>query len=192
MTRLTLTLAVGATALALPAAALAKGPSAATISGPGLSKSLSFTGSGEASGTVLGNLTLYAGFFPATFGQEPDPMLHARPKGKLGARFTIHYLVPGPDSTAFHVTQQLYPYARGGAVTYLKPGQPIFDIRTRGGWYPAGPALKQLLVRAGLSRTAPQASSNRLGLYAGIGVPGALVLTGTALMLARRRRRATG
>jgi hypothetical protein len=188
MTRLTFLLAAVAAALALPAAALAKGPSQASITGPGLSKTLSFKGSGESSGTPLGNLTLYAGFFPATFGQEPDPMLPARPSGKLGPRFTIRYVVPGPSST-YRLTQYLYPYAKGGAVTYLKPGQPIFDMRTRGGWFPAGQALKQLLVRAGLPRTAPHTSSGRsLALFAGIGVPGALVLTGAVLLLARRRR----
>src|SRR5215210_6834403 len=119
-----------AAALLAPAA-LAKGPSQATITGPG--KTISYKGSGEESGSPLGNLTLYAGFFPAAFGQSPNPMLTSRPTGKLGAKFTIRYLVPGPNNDSFRITQDLYPYAKGGAVTYMKPGQAIFDMRTHGG-----------------------------------------------------------
>lgn len=189
MKRLTLTLAVLAAALVLPASALAKGPSEASITGPGLGKTLSFTGNGEWAGSKLGNLTQYAGFFPAAFGQSPDPMLRGRPTGKLGPRFTIRYLVPGPSSTSYRIKQDLYPYAKGGAVTYMKPGQRIFDFRTRGGWYPAGQALKQLLVTSGLPRTAPRVSSgNSLALFAGIGAPGAIILIGAALVVARRHR----
>jgi hypothetical protein len=188
MKRVAFTLTVLAVALALPAVALAKGPSGASITGPGLGKTLSFKGSGEASGTALGNLTAYAGFFPAAFGQSPDPMLPARPTGRLGPRFTIHYVVPGPNSTTHRLTQDLYPYAKAGAVTYLKPGQRIFGSRTTGGWFPADHALKSLLVRAGLPRTAPRASSgSSLALFAGVGVPGALLLAGAAAFVARRR-----
>jgi hypothetical protein len=178
-----------AAALLAPAA-LAKGPSEATITGPGLGKTISFKGSGESSGSALGNLTEYAGFFPAAFGRSPDPMLEGRPAGKLGATFTIRYVVPAGNSTSYRITQRLYPYAAGGAVTYMRPGQPIFDTTTRGGWYPAGDALKQMLVRGGLPRSAPGGSSGtNLALIAGIGIPGALVLAGAALLVARRRSR---
>jgi hypothetical protein len=113
-------------------AALAKGPSAASVSGPGLGKSLSVKGT-EGSG-ALGDLTQYSGFFPAAFGQEPNPMLPGRPDGKVGPRFTIRYVVPAGDRVRFRITQALYPYAPGGALTYMKPGQRIFDTRTIGGW----------------------------------------------------------
>jgi len=174
-----------AAALLAPAA-LAKGPSEATISGPGLGKPMSFKGMDDAS-----RLTEYAGVFPAAFGQTPDPMLKGRPAGRLGPKYTIRYVVPGPNSTTFHLSQDLYPYARAGAVTYMKPGQPISDAKTTGGWYPAGVALKELLVRAGLPKSGPRASSGtNLALVAGIGIPGALVLAGAALLVARRRSRA--
>lgn len=188
MNRFMLTLAVLAAALVLPAVALAKGPSAVTVTGPG--KTLRIAGSGETGGTPLGNLTQYAGFFPAAYGQEPDPMLKSRPHGRLGAKFTIHYLVPGPNATTYRLTQDVYPYAAAGAVTYMKPGQAIFDMRTRGGWFPAGDALKQVLVRAGLPKTAPRAASGAsAALLAGLGVPGALVVAGAAVLFARRRHR---
>jgi hypothetical protein len=176
-----------AAALLAPAA-LAKGPSEAAITGPGLGKKITYKGNGETSGSALGNLTEYAGFFPAAFGRSPDPMLQRRPPGNLGATFTIRWVVPGNGS--FRITQQLYPYARGGAVTYMRPGQRIFSTKTRGGWYPAGVALKELLVRAGLPRAAPRVSSGtNLALVAGIGIPGALALAGAALLVARRRSR---
>lgn len=172
-------------AAVLTPAALAKGPSAASVTGPGLGKALSVKGT-EGSG-ALGALTQWAGFFPAAFGQTPDPMLHSRPTGKLGSRFTIRYLVPGPNGERFRITQDLYPYAKGGALTYTRPGQRIFDMRTRGGWYRGGQELKQVLVRAGLPRTAARSSGSNLGMLLGIGAPGAALLAGAAVFLARRR-----
>ncbi len=178
-----------AAAALLAPAALAKGPSAASITGPGLSKALAFEGMGDSS-----RLTEYAGFFPAAFGQSPSPMLSARPQGKLGPRYTIHYVVPDGSPTPVRLVQDLYPYAAGGAVTYMRPGQRIFDSRVTGGWYPAGDALKRLLVSAGLPKAAPKTASppsgssgSNLGLLAGIGIPGALALAGAALLVARRR-----
>ena len=120
-------------AAALAPAALAKGPSAARITGPGLDRALAVKGT-EMSG-ALGDLTQYGGFFPAAFGQQPSPMLARRP-ANLGPRYTIHYVVPG--DRVYHLTQDLYPYARGGAVTYMKPDQAIFGMGSRGGWYRGG------------------------------------------------------
>jgi hypothetical protein len=183
MKRLLFVLIAGAL---LAPAALAKGPSEASITGPGLSKTITFKGMDDAS-----RLTEYAGVFPAVFGQTPSPMLRGRPAGKLGPKYTIRYVVPGGNSQTFHLTQDLYPYAVAGAVTYMKPGQPIFGARTTGGWYPAGAALKELLVHAGLPKSTPRASSGtNFALVAGIGIPGALVLAGAALLVARRRSRA--
>src|SRR4051812_13737057 len=99
-----------AAALLAPAA-VAKGPSEASITGPGLSKAITFKGLGDSS-----SLTEYAGFFPSAFGQSPDPMLQGRPTGKLGPRYTIRYVVPGGYSKTYRLTQDLYPYAAGGAV----------------------------------------------------------------------------
>ena len=67
-----------AAALVVPAA-FAKGPSTASISGPGLGKTITLAGMGDAS-----DLTQNTGFFPAVFGQSPDPMLPGKPTGKLG------------------------------------------------------------------------------------------------------------
>jgi len=178
-----------AAAALLAPAALAKGPSQATVTGPGLSEAIVFKGLGDSSA-----LTEQAGFFPAVFGQTPSPMIK-RPAGKLGPRYTIHYVVPGGNAKPYRITQYLYPYAAGGAVTFLRPGQPIFGATTTGGWYYAGGVLKQTLVRAGLPKAAPRVSASasssgsNIALFAGIGIPGALALAGAAVLVARRRSR---
>jgi hypothetical protein len=183
MRRLTIP-ALLAAALVLPAAAAAKGPSSATISGPGLDKTIRVSGNGEYITSRLGHLTEQAGFFPAAFGQSPNPMLPSRPKGNLGPKLTIHYVVPGGDNTTFRIVQDVYPYAAGGAVTYMKPGQNLFGMTTHGGWLRAY-GLKRTLVRLGL-RAHPPASSSHASL-AWLGIPGALVLAGIAFTMRRRR-----
>ncbi len=200
MKRLALVFVLVAAAVLAPAA-LAKGPSEATITGPGLAKALSISGNGESQGTALGYLTEYAGFFPAVFGQIPDPMLHGRPSGTLGPKYTIHYVVPDGESTKHRIVQDLYPYARGGPVTHMKAGQLIFGDRSRGGWYRGDPALEALLVRNGLPRTAPRLRArpaprphggNDTAMKLGIGAPIALLLAGGAAFVARRRFRKLG
>ena len=188
MTRFSILLAALSVALLIPAAALAKGPSAASISGPGLGNAHAIKGDGETQGTALGQLTLNVGFFPAAFGQQPNPMLPGRPSGKLGPKYTVRYLVPGPSSTVFHITQDVYPYAAGGAVSYMKPGQKIFDFATRGGWFRGGIALKQTLVQDGLPARAPRATSSSRSMALFVGAPVVLLLAGGAAFFARRRR----
>jgi hypothetical protein len=150
MIRLTFMAAIAA-ALLIPAVASAKGPTEATISGPGFSKKVKVHNDGSW-GTPGGDLTQQSGFFPAAFGQSPDPTLHRRP-AHLGPRYAIVWKVPGAGPRE-RLQQDLYPYARGGSVTYMKPGQPIFDMTTRGGWY-RDPQLKRTLVGLGLSAQAP-------------------------------------
>jgi LPXTG-motif cell wall-anchored protein len=185
MNRSMLVLAAFAAALLLPAAAAAKGPSEASISGGGLAKTIKITGNGESDQTPLGQMTFGAGFFPAAFGQSPDPMLHARPKGNLGPKMTIHYVVPGGDNETFSISQDLYLYAPGGAVTYMKPNQPIFGMATIGGWYRAY-GLKRTLVKQGLPAQ-PATSGSSTSNLALLAIPGALLVGGTALFLKRRR-----
>ena len=57
MTRPRLVLVLLAAALVLPAAAAAKGPGEASITGPGLGKALRIAGNGESMGTPLGQIT---------------------------------------------------------------------------------------------------------------------------------------
>jgi hypothetical protein len=185
-----LTLAVSAVAaLLVPALAAAKEPAQASISGPGFQKTLKAAPGQHFSGTPLAALTEQSGFFPSAVGQTPNPMLAGRPAGRLGPRYTIVWVVPGPPGNTTHrVRQDLYPYAPGGAVTYTRPGQPIFDSTTRGGWY-QNYELKSTLVRLGLTVRAPRSSGTNYALLAGLGIPGALVLLGAGVVVGRRRRR---
>jgi hypothetical protein len=145
-------LLIAAVALALPAAALAKGPSEAALTGPGLDNDgIALTGLGDDSGIVS-----QSGFFPAAFGQSPDPMLAAPPGGKLGPKYTLTYTVPGPSGSDATIVQDVYPYAEPEPVTYMPPGQSFFDTeQTRGGWYVSTTGLRELLVDAGLPAEAP-------------------------------------
>jgi hypothetical protein len=149
-------LAAALVALVLPALAAAKGPSGASLSGPGLDGPLTFRGAGETPATALGTLANASGFFPQMFGQTPDPTLTRRPTQALGLRYRVVYFVPGPDNTLSRLVQFLYPYAKPAAVSYMKPGQPFWEVeRTHGGWYRARAGLKRMLIRSGLPATAP-------------------------------------
>ena len=142
-------------ALMLPALAAAKGPASATITGKGLERTLTITGDGEALGTQLGALTMRSGFFAQMFGQTPDPTLRARPRGTLGPRYTVVYVVPGPNNIQSRVVQRVYPFAKPVSLSYMKPGQPFWEGETtHGGWYRASVALKRILIRAGVPATA--------------------------------------
>lgn len=144
-------IAAALVALALPTIAAAKGPVSASISGPGLERPLVLTGDGEGPGTPLGTLAAATGFFPQLFGQSPDPTLASRPRGTLGPRYAVLYVVPGPNGVRSRIVQHLYPYAKPVVLTYMRPGQRFWEGDTaHGGWYRATAALKRMLVRAGL------------------------------------------
>lgn len=192
MKRAILFLAIAA--LAVPTTALGKGPTAATIDGPGgPDGGITISGYGEEPGTALGDLTMQAGLIPALFGQEPNPMLPSRPKGDLGPKYTITYTVPGPNNDVFTILQDVYPYASPAPVTYTEPGQKLFEgMETRGGWFPAGHELKETLVSAGLPAT-PAAAGSSDGWSVPTFVVGLLAATlvlaaATAVLLRRRTR----
>jgi hypothetical protein len=183
-------------ALAFASASQAKGPAAATIDGPGTGGGISLGGGGElGSDAVLGTFAQQAGLFPALFRPTPDPMLDRAPAGDLGPRYTVTYRLPGPTGTEDDIRQDLYPYAKGGPVTYTQAGQRFFETRmTRGGWYQASPALKDTLVKLGLPRTAPSGGSTGDGagftdFWPAIAAAFALGLIGLTAVVMRRRLR---
>src|SRR3954470_560652 len=128
------TTTVALLALAVVPAAFAKGPTEARISGPGIGKAIVVGGDAE-SGTPsdFGSLVEGLGFFPAAFGQQPDPMLPGRPGGDLGPKYVVAYHVPTGDTSADEISQDVYPYATGGPVAYMRPGQPLFGTQVPGG-----------------------------------------------------------
>ena len=187
MNRFTLAFPVLVAALALPAVAAAKGPDQASITGPGIDK-ITLQGNGDLTASPLGQLTIHGGLFPAAVGQIPDPMLESAPTKQLGPKYRIRYRVPWEQGKIFWLDQDAYPYAKGGALTYTKPGQRIFESRSPGGWYLGGTELRLVLQRAGLPARAPDASTGtNTALVAGIAVPGALALAAAGLLYRRRR-----
>ncbi|MGH3132397.1 MAG: hypothetical protein ACRDNY_01395 [Gaiellaceae bacterium] len=200
MKRLALALVAGMLGVVLfPNASPAKGPIQASVEGPGLGAPIRFGGweeNGPATGAPLMEFAEAAGFFPAALGQEPSPLLPARPKGDLGPRYVVEYLVPGPAGEEDRILQDLYPYATPDPVTYMAPGQSIFGTHaTRGGWFaaksPAAPPLGYILAEAGLPKTPPtegDGSPFPWTIVAVLAVVGsALALGAVATVLVRRR-----
>jgi hypothetical protein len=172
-------------ALAAAAPVAAKGPSTASLTGPGLGHALSVKGEGESgTGTPLGSLVQFGGFFPQVFGETPDPTLRTRPSADLGPRYRIVYRVPGP--TVSTIVQDVYPYAKSRPVTHMLAGQRFWGgMRTHGGWFVSGPALKRTLVEVGLPESPPaSAGASFPWAWTGAGFAAVLVL----LVLALRRR----
>jgi hypothetical protein len=183
-------------ALALPAAALAKGASEATIEGPGLHGTITIPGSGEpGGGTPLGQIAELAGFFPSVFGQVPTATLPGKPSVQLGPRYVVRYTMPGPGTTSI-IVQNVYPYAKPYPVTYTPPGQPFWGGQhTVGGWYATTAELKIALEDVGLPETAPPVGGDG-GFWSNtpriVGVAGgiaAVVLAALGLVVVVRRRR---
>ena len=198
MKRLLILAAVGAVVLAAASAALGKGATQATIKGPGLKKGglvlRSDSGGDPTSGSRLGQLATAAGFFPAVFDQQPDPMLRERPKGSLGPKYTVDYVMPGPDGTTSTIRQDLYPYAKPYALSYTKPGQPFFDRGqgTHGGWFLTTSAVRTVL---GLPEQPPAAEpGDGTGWLRWVAIAitiaaGLALLAALSVLLQRRRPR---
>ena len=187
MRRLLVLAALGTlAALAATAPASAKGPSTASLTGPGLGHALRIAGYGEGGfGTPLGALVQSGGFFPQVFGQSPDPTTRTRPPGDLGPRYRVVYRVPGP-TRASTLVQYIYPYAKPSPVTHMRAGQRFWGgMRTKGGWVVSEAGLKAALVKAGLPNLPPA--------FGGGSFPWAWTALGTAaavvLLLALALRR---
>ena len=165
-------LLVALLALALPAAAAAKGASQATIEGPGLSEPI-----------VLKS------------DSGGDPMLRERPKGRLGPRYRVTFVMPGPNGASSKIRQDLYPYAKPYLLSYTKPGQRFWDgQRTRGGWFQAAYDLKPTLVSAGLPATPPSSGGDGDGWLRWVAIAitiaaGLALLAALSLVVQRRRPR---
>jgi hypothetical protein len=161
MRRLLLLATAGAlAALVATAPVAAKGPTTASLTGPGLDHAIPVKGDGEGGpDTPLGSLTQLGGFFPQVFGhRSPDPTSGTRPTGDLGPQYRVVYRVPTPNGVST-IVQDVYPYAKASPVTYMPAGQRFWDSwRTHGGWFVSDARLKTALVAAGLPESPPPAS----------------------------------
>ena len=191
--RLPMLFVAALTALLLfPAAAVAKGPSAATISGPGLSHAITIEGFGEGDSTSpLGILVTETGFFPQAFEQTPSSTTRSRPTDRLGPRYDVKYTVPGPngDST---LRQTLYPYAVNGPASHMAGGQKLWGTQSvPGGWYRGTATLKGMLVKEGLPATAPATRARASGRTGALAAGAGVAFAAGALFLLYRRRSST-
>src|SRR5436309_14366342 len=99
-------LAAAIAAVLVPAAALAEGASEAALTGPGIG-TIKLNGEGHADGNGLMQLAEDAGFFPAVFASSPSPMRTEKPAGDLGPRYSLTYVMPGPNDELDTVRQDL-------------------------------------------------------------------------------------
>jgi hypothetical protein len=152
-----------AAAMTLATPAFAKGPSQASITGPGLARAVVVSGNGEPGEQGrLASLAEQTGLFTVMFGagagiSGPAPArLHTPPpKASLGPRYTLVYTVPGvtprPGQQFGRVRQDLYPGAAGGPLIYTPPGQQGFGgPLTVTGWLRGRPQLTRTLAQLGV------------------------------------------
>jgi hypothetical protein len=152
-----------AAAMTLATPAFAKGPSQASITGPGLARAVVVSGNGEPGEQGrLASLAEQTGLFTVMFGagasiSGPAPArLHSSPpKATLGPRYTLVYTVPGvtprPGQQFGRVRQDLYPGAAGGPLIYTPPGQQGFGgPLTVTGWLRGRPQLTRTLAQLGV------------------------------------------
>jgi hypothetical protein len=183
-------------AVALPVAAHAKGPDQAKITGPGLDRAIVLNGYGESGQGTMGRLTMEGGFFPQVFADSPDPRLPKKP-ANLGPRYRVDYRMNGPTAPVT-LHQDLYPYASGGMVTHMRPGQEFWaGQQTKGGWMrapelaPGQETLASALIKEGLPKAAPARNANSAWRTVGwIAAGVAAALAPIALLTLRRRPRA--
>ena len=161
-----------AATIALATPALAKGPSQARITGPGLAHAVLVSGTGEPGQPgKLGTLAQQTRLFFAMFGwlaTVPPQLRVPPPKASVGPRYTIIYTVPGvtpqPGEQFGQIRQDLFPRAAGGPLVYTPPSQHGFGGSLPfTGWVRASPRLPRTLARLGISpplRT--QAAQTRL------------------------------
>jgi hypothetical protein len=162
-----------AAALTLATPALAKGPSQARITGPGLVRAIVVSGAGEPGqegrlATLAGQSGLFTALFgPAIGGSFPALTRLGTPPSaaSLGPRYVVIYTVPGvtprPGEQFGRIRQDLYPRAAGGPVVYTPPGQDGFGQPLQvTGWFRASPQLARILAQLGVPpRSGTQAAA---------------------------------
>lgn len=206
-----------AATITLATPALAKGPSQARITGPGLAHAIIVSGRGEpgltgrlstlVEQTIL--FTVLFGINATVPGQPPARQRTPPQQALLGPRYTIIYTVPGviprPGAQDGQIRQDLYPRAAGGPLVYTPPGQEGFGGPLAfTGWLQASPGLPRTLAQLGVppppgtraaSQTRRPAATHPMAagsqplpwLIASAVVIAAAALAGTVLLMRHRR-----
>jgi len=197
-------LAAGITIVAITVAtpALAKGPTEARITGPGLVHAVVVSGNGEPGQQgKLAALAEQTYLFTLLFGpggSVPGPtMLPSAPSpAMLGPRYVVTYTVPGVTPQANEqvgrIREDLYPRAAGGPIIHTPPGQQGFGQALHvTGWFRASPGLLRTLTGLGVptrpgkpaaqQTLGPNAGHHAAGHQAGSGVLAWLIASGAAI-----------
>ena len=145
-------------AVATPAAAKAM-IAQAQISGPGLGGGGLRISAPATEGMWESGIDVAGGLDDARAGSIAELGLTAV---ELGPRYVVSYRFDvGPSRPAEIVRQELYPYAKGGPVTYTPPGQRLtgpVGMTITAGWYHSSLGFFQYLVDQGLPATKPVAA----------------------------------
>ena len=85
---------------------------------------------------------------------------------EFGPRYVVTYRLNAGSTAAEIVRQELYPYAKGGPVTYTPPGQRMAEGLPWGGaisagWYQSSLEFFHYLVDQGLPETNPVVAADR-------------------------------
>lgn len=153
MKRSALVAGIVVTSLSIAVAAWAKGPTGATIEGPGLGDPVELEGMGErGTGTELSELVEAAGFWQLVAGVEgyageTGEIVPAPRTKDLGPMVTLTWHL-GTD----RVPTEVYPAAPGGPLVHIAPqAVPALDVEAPGRWFAAAPRLTALLERYGVA-----------------------------------------
>lgn len=121
--------------------ASAKGPVAATVSGPGIDDPID----------VLDTLsTEDTGMWHALSDFAEPGVLTSAPGTDLGPRYTLVWdVMSGPEET-MPIRQHLYLDAEGGPVAHTEPGQPVGDVVTSERWYRMPNRVRDVLAAEGV------------------------------------------
>jgi hypothetical protein len=150
--------AVGALILVVASPAVAKvGIAEARISGPGLGKGGLRISAPATEGMWDSGIDVAGGLDDARADSVGELGLTA---AELGPRYVVIYRLAAGVKAAESVRQDLYPYANGGPVTYVPPGQHVAEGRPWGGamttgWYQGSMELFAYLVEHGLPESSP-------------------------------------
>ncbi len=134
------------------AAALAKGPDQAIVSGPGIEQPIAVRVPGASTiGPDMASLVESSGIMDQLWCASCGHLSAKQLAGNLGPMYLVRYRVPaltgGPTRW---VEQRAYPFAQPRPLTFVAPGQPFWHQRTVGGWYEAEPRLQHILVGIGV------------------------------------------
>jgi hypothetical protein len=141
-------------AFAVPTAPVAaKGPTSLVVSGDGIDGAIVLRAIHRPA--RWWKLVDAARFFEFDGGSQTAALTSAGGDAQetdLGTRIRLTWIVPGggDDGETGCLTQELYPFAPGGARLYTPDGQRVYRYAVAAGWHRADPDVVALLRRLGV------------------------------------------